>query len=143
MWPHGSPSADSPFSAFLPAFCAAASSCQSPLCIPPALPCRVSCQTYWGAKKWRSTKVPGAWGHLADALPHSELFLLAFPSLRRLISLDWSSLTMCYAGLGLVVQSCPALCDPMDCSPPGSSVREILQARILEWAATPSFRGSS
>ena len=50
---------------------------------------------------------------------------------------------MCYAGLGLVTQSCPALCDPMDCSPPGSSVREILQARILEWAATPSFRGSS
>ena len=29
------------------------------------------------------------------------------------------------------------LCDPMDCSPPGPSVRGILQARILEWAATP------
>ena len=29
------------------------------------------------------------------------------------------------------------LCDPMDCSPPGSSVRGILQARILEWVATP------
>ena len=36
----------------------------------------------------------------------------------------------------LVTQSCPTLCDPMDCSPPGSSVRGILQARILEWAAT-------
>ena len=35
----------------------------------------------------------------------------------------------------LVAQSCPALCDPMDCSPPGSSVHEILQARILKWAA--------
>ena len=33
----------------------------------------------------------------------------------------------------LVSQSCPTLCDPMDCSPPGSSVRGILQARILEW----------
>ena len=32
-------------------------------------------------------------------------------------------------------------CDPMDCSPPGSSVRGILQARILEWLASP--RGSS
>ena len=30
-------------------------------------------------------------------------------------------------------QSCPTLCDPMDCSPPGSSVYGILQARVLEW----------
>ena len=34
-------------------------------------------------------------------------------------------------------QSCPTLCDPMDCSPPGSSVRGILQARTLEWVAVP------
>ena len=34
------------------------------------------------------------------------------------------------------------LCDPMDCSPPGSSVHGILQARILEWVAMPSSRGS-
>ena len=34
-----------------------------------------------------------------------------------------------------VAQSCPTLCDSMDCSPPGSSVREILQARVLEWVA--------
>ena len=40
-------------------------------------------------------------------------------------------------------QSCPTLCDPMDCSPLGSSVHGILQARILEWAAVPSSRGSS
>ena len=32
----------------------------------------------------------------------------------------------------LVAQSCPTFCDPMDCSPPGSSVHGILQARILE-----------
>ena len=32
-------------------------------------------------------------------------------------------------------QSCPTLCDPMDCSPPGSSVHRISQARILEWVA--------
>ena len=30
-------------------------------------------------------------------------------------------------------QSCPTLSDPMDCSPPGSSIREIFQARVLEW----------
>ena len=40
-------------------------------------------------------------------------------------------------------QSCPTLCDSMDCSLLGSSVHEILQARILEWVAMPSSRGSS
>ena len=40
------------------------------------------------------------------------------------------------------LQSCVTLCDPVDCSPPGSSVRGILQARILEWDAIPSTRGS-
>ena len=39
---------------------------------------------------------------------------------------------LCYAVLCLVTQSCPTLCDPMDCSPSGSSVHGILQARILE-----------
>ena len=43
----------------------------------------------------------------------------------------------------LVTQSCPALCDPMDSSPPGSSVHGISQARILEWVAIFFFRGSS
>ena len=43
----------------------------------------------------------------------------------------------------LSFQLCPALYDPMDCSPPDSSVHGILQARILEWVATPSSRGSS
>ena len=43
----------------------------------------------------------------------------------------------------IVAQSCPTLCDPMDCSPPGSSVHGVLQARILEWVAIPFSRGSS
>ena len=34
-----------------------------------------------------------------------------------------------------VIQSCPTLSDPMDCSPPGSSVHGIFQARVLEWGA--------
>ena len=38
-----------------------------------------------------------------------------------------------------VAQSCPTLCDPVDCSPPGSSVHGILQARILEWVAISFF----
>ena len=39
--------------------------------------------------------------------------------------------------------SCRTLCDPKDCSPPGSSVHGILQARILHWVAIPFSRGSS
>ena len=42
-----------------------------------------------------------------------------------------------------VAQACLTLCDPVDCSPPGSSVHGILQARTLEGVAMPSSRGSS
>ena len=46
-------------------------------------------------------------------------------------------------GGGLVAKSCPTLCDPMDRSPPDSSVHGNLQARILEWVAILFSRGSS
>ena len=39
--------------------------------------------------------------------------------------------------------SCPTFCNPVDCSPPGSSVHGSLQAGILEWVAIPFSRGSS
>ena len=42
-----------------------------------------------------------------------------------------------------VAQSCPTLCNPMDCSLPSSSIHGILQARILEWIAISFSRGSS
>ena len=54
-----------------------------------------------------------------------------YSSSPQLKTLHWGSL-----------QSCLTLCDPIDCSPPGSSVHGILQARILERVATPSSRGS-
>ena len=41
-----------------------------------------------------------------------------------------------------VAQSCPTLCDPMDCNLPGSSLHGILQARVLEWVAI-SFKKTS
>ena len=47
---------------------------------------------------------------------------------------------MCCAKL---LQSCPTLRNPMDHSPPGFSVHGILQAKMLEWVAMPSSRGSS
>ena len=43
----------------------------------------------------------------------------------------------------LVAQSCPALCNPVDCSLPGSSVHGIVQARMLAWVAIPFSRGFS
>ena len=45
--------------------------------------------------------------------------------------------------LAKLLQSCLSLCNPMDKNPPRSSVYEILQARILEWVAVSSSRGSS
>ena len=41
------------------------------------------------------------------------------------------------------LQSCLTVCQPIDCSPPNSSLHRILQARILEWVAMLSSRGSS
>ena len=81
----------------------------------------------------------------ASSSPHTHS-----PPLRRLLScasilfsstvfiIQWYSVHLC-----LVAQSCPTLCDPLDYSPPGSSVRGILQARILQWVAISSSRGSS
>ena len=66
-----------------------------------------------------------------------------------LISFQWTSLG-CAAedcgGLGVkgkVTQSCPTLCNPVEYSPPGSSIHGIIQARILEWVTIPFSRGSS
>ena len=53
---------------------------------------------------------------------------------------------ICYDSTPLkvqVTQSCPILCDPIDCSLPGSSVCRILQARLLEWVAISFSRGSA
>jgi len=72
------------------------------------------------------------------------LFYNRFSSTCRVI-IAWI-LRRCHSKLCMhakLIQSCPTLCNPMDCSPPGSSVHRILQSRTLEWAAMPSSRGSS
>ena len=53
------------------------------------------------------------------------------------------SACVCVCMLSHSVKSYPTLCNPMDCSPPGSSVHGISQARILVWVAMISSRGSS
>ena len=59
------------------------------------------------------------------------------PCLLHALKVERMDLCVC------VTQLCPTLCNPLDCSPPGSSVHEILQARILEWGAIPFSTGSS
>ena len=56
---------------------------------------------------------------------------------------SWDLLLNHFESESEVAQSCLTLCDPVDCSPPGSSVHGILQARILKWVAISSSRGSS
>ena len=75
---------------------------------------------------------------------YSFWFLLDDSCFATLCSfLPYSKGNQLYAYVCSVLQLCPALCDPMDCSLSGSSVHGILQASILEWVALPSSRGSS
>ena len=71
----------------------------------------------------------------------NPLFLKALLWKYGMISFHTSRMNACKRAKSL--QSCLTLCDPMDCSPPSSSIHGILQARILEKAAMPSSRGSS
>ena len=57
---------------------------------------------------------------------------------RRCFWLYWKCVCVCS-----VAQSCLTLCNPMDCSPPGSSAHGVFQARIPEWVAISFSRGSS
>ena len=73
----------------------------------------------------------------------TDLFSDLFYSLATVTETLWATIFSSMKVKVLVTQSCPTLCDPMDCSLPGFSVHGILQARILEWIAIPSSRGSS
>ena len=62
-------------------------------------------------------------------MPNRKLFLIL-------------EMPVCICVCAKLLQSSETLCDPTDCSPPGSSVHGILQARILGWVAMPFSRGS-
>ena len=76
-----------------------------------------------------------AWGHTEGTLSLSPVFE---PGLCDINSCVFK--TNCYS---VCAQSCPTLCDPLDCSPPGFSVHGISQARLLEWVAISFSRRSS
>ena len=72
----------------------------------------------------------------------SRLVITFLPRNKSLF-ISWLQLPSVVILVTKVTQSCPTLCDPMDCSPPGSSVHGILQARVLEGVAISFSRGSS
>ena len=78
-----------------------------------------------------------AWTATVHGVTKSQTWLSVWTELN-----DLNDLKHPYMSAKLL-QSCPILDNPMDCSPPGSSIHDILQARILEWGAMPSSRGSS
>ena len=91
---------------------------------------------------WKSTPVISICHFPHVFLPYLFVF---FPmcsyisSISNMSNHQYSHWSLCV----FVAQSCPTLCDPKDCSSPGSSVYVILQARILEWGAISFSRGSS
>ena len=96
---------------------------------------------YW---KWKTEWLSG-YGMAISVLvsyPHEDLadlglWLQQLPSITRENHTMWAP---CSCSLA---KSCLTLCKPMDCSPPGSSVHGIFQARILEWVVISFSRGSS
>ena len=69
------------------------------------------------------------------------LYSVLYLAFRSKIS-PYFSLPVCICCC-LITKLCPTLCDPMGCSPPGSSVHELSQARILEWVVISFSKGSS
>ena len=87
--------------------------------------------------KWLSSSRFHSWRVLhTREIPHMLYAATGICFSRYLLSIK------CRCG-GLVTKSCPTLCDPIDCSPPGCSLHGISQARILEWVALSFSRGSS
>ena len=72
---------------------------------------------------------------LCDPAAHQALRSLGFSRQEHWSGLPFPSPCMKVKSESEVAQSCPTLRDPMDCSPPGSSIHGIFQARVLEWAA--------
>ena len=83
---------------------------------------------HWNLKQKPKQTKNGCFGHLAHCPPGDPLSLYK----------DRIKEYVC-----VCAYSCPTLCCPVDCSPPGSSVHGIYRARILEWVAISSCRGSS
>ena len=95
--------------------------------------------------------IPHLFIHLSEFLPHISWFynaamLTSIPNIMTVYLIYSMKHLLCVCVCVCVcvhAQSCSTLCDLIDCSPPGSSVHWIFQARLLEWVALSSSRGSS
>ena len=74
---------------------------------------------------------------------HKRFTSMDVPWCIQSFSSCWTCVCVCVCVCVKSLQSCPTLYNPKDYRLPGSSVHRILQARILEWVAVPSSRGSS
>ena len=104
--------------------------------------------TPWTAARQASLSITNSWRlpklrSIESVMPSNHLILccplLLLPSIFQLGGLHFVKIVTDSE----VVQSCPTLCDPMDCSLPRSSIHGIFQARVLEWVAISFSRGSS
>ena len=86
--------------------------------------------------------LPSGLCHLLSRHPVMPLQVPFFFLNWKIIALE-CCVGFCHESKSEVTQSCPTLCDPMDCSLPDSSIHGIFQARILEWVAISFSRGSS
>ena len=82
-------------------------------------------------------------GHIISSLPSLYHFFWPYHAWDLSSLTRVEPITLLWKSENEVAQSCPALCDPMDSSLPGSSAHEIFQARVVEWAATSFSRGCS
>ena len=76
---------------------------------------------------------------VCNLIIYAYLYFISFLKSCKPVNLSYVTYYITYVPVCSVTQSCLTLCDPMDWSPPGSSVHGTLQARILEWVAIPYF----
>jgi len=72
---------------------------------------------------------------------HRATYMKIFPTINSMLLHELWLVESTDAVFVSVTQLCLALCNPMDCSPPGSSIHGTLQARILQWVAIPFSKG--
>ena len=122
---------------------------------PPIFPNAIHPKWAWNKKFWTEQALPYSFSpfstmSLVKSLYHSNPIPVSIWSLILFVIFLITDVNhgLCLADReseneSVITQSCPTLWDLMDCSPPGFSVLEILQARILEWVAIPFSKGSS
>ena len=95
---------------------------------------------------WGLSEYSGRIFNIVNFSLHCNYFCVYIPTSGAGIGLFASASPVCVNDVldeSEVAQSCPTLCDPMDCSRSGSSVHGIFQARVLEWVAISFSTGSS